>query len=164
MARDTTRFDADAAARWRFSLLGVAFCILSAGASAADIHRWTAADGTIHFGDRPPADAATTLVTVKPNVYTSPSIVPATTELNVPGEVVLYSTQWCGYCKQARRYFTDNGIRFTEYDVEKSARGQRDFKKLRAKGVPVILVGDQRMNGFSANAFRKLYATDKPDA
>jgi len=152
-----------AAARWCCGLLGVAISLGTAGAGADEIHRWTAADGTVHFGDRPPASATTTLVTVKPNVYTSPSIQQATSDLNVPGEVVLYSAEWCGYCKQARRYFTDNGIRFTEYDVEKSAKGQRDFKKLRAKGVPVILVGDRRLNGFSANAFRQLYGPGEPD-
>ncbi len=164
MNRGSACVNAERGARRRRRLLGVAFCCIAAGATAGDIHRWTAADGTIHFGDRPPASATTTLVTVKPNVYTSPSIERAAAVLAAPGEVVLYSTEWCAYCKQARRYFTHNGIPFTEYDVEKSAQGQRDFTRLRAKGVPVILVGDQRMNGFSASAFRKLYAPDTPDS
>lgn len=151
-------------ARRRVAVFALAYCLVPAGASAGEIHRWTDPDGKVHFGDRPPADTTTTLVTVKPNVYTSPSIETVSSELSTPDEVVLYSAEWCGYCKQARRYFKENRIRFTEYDVEKSARGQRDFRKLRAKGVPVILVGDQRMNGFSPAAFMKLYAPDTPDS
>jgi hypothetical protein len=46
---------------------------------------------------------------------------------------------------------------FSEYDVDKSSKGKRDFKKLGGKGVPVILVGKQRMNGFSAGKFEKIY-------
>ena len=35
------------------------------------------------------------------------------------------------------------------WDVDESSKGKRDFKKLNGKGVPIFLVGDQRMNGFS---------------
>ena len=150
------------AQRWA-RLFGALFCLASGNASAGDIHQWTDADGHVHFGDRPPANIATAVVTVKPNVYTSPSIEEAASNLSKPDEVVLYSAEWCGYCKKARRYFTANGIRFQEYDVEKSRKGQRDFKKLRAKGVPVILVGDRRLNGFSEDAFSKLYESVQPD-
>ena len=69
----------------------------------------------------------------------------------------MYSANWCGVCKKARRYFEKQGIDYKEYDVETSARGKSDYKKLGAKGVPVILVGKQRMNGFSVDGFEKLY-------
>ena len=65
------------------------------------------------------------------------------------GKVVLYSTTWCGYCKKARDYFLDQGIAFSEYDVEKSTRGRRDYARLGGKSVPIILVGKTRINGFS---------------
>lgn len=164
MIRRRARQTSGSEARHPVCLCGMLLCLASAGGTAGDIHQWTDADGKIHFGDRPPADVETTLVTVKPNVYTSPSIETTAVALSEPDEVVMYSAEWCGYCKKARRYFVANGIRFKEYDVEKSRKGQRDFKKLRAKGVPVILVGDQRMNGFSESAFRKLYETHQPDA
>ena len=69
----------------------------------------------------------------------------------------MYSTTWCGYCKQARNYFQQNNIAFAEYDVEKSDKGKRDYKKMNGRGVPIILVGDKRMNGFSPGAFEKIY-------
>jgi len=49
------------------------------------------------------------------------------------------------------------GIRFTEYDIEKSSKGKRLYKNLGARGVPVILVGKKRMNGFSEAGFEKIY-------
>ncbi len=69
----------------------------------------------------------------------------------------MYSTSWCGYCKKARRYFTENDIPYVDYDVETSAKGKRDYRKLGARGVPVILVGNKRLNGFSQDSFNKIY-------
>ncbi len=69
----------------------------------------------------------------------------------------MYSASWCSACKRAKAYFEEQGIPYTEYDVEKSSKGKRDFKKLGGKGVPVILVGSKRINGFSRQAFERAY-------
>ena len=133
-------------------------CVIAAPVGvAAEIHRWTDENGNTHFGDQPPATAESEIVTVTPNVYESPTIV-----RNEMAEsrttVILYSTRWCGHCKRAREYFRANRISFEEYDVEKSTKGKRDFKRLRARGVPVILVGENRMNGFSEASFQDMYS------
>jgi glutaredoxin len=62
--------------------------------------------------------------------------------------VKLYATDWCGYCKQARQFFARNGIAYTELDVEKSEAAKAEYRSLGARGVPVILVGSARMNGY----------------
>ena len=69
----------------------------------------------------------------------------------------MYATSWCGVCRKARSYFRANGIAFTEFDVENSARGKREFKRLGGRGVPVILVGKKRLNGFNRTAFESIY-------
>jgi glutaredoxin len=125
--------------------------------SATDIHRWVDQNGKIQFGDRPPPGVASEQVVVKPNVYTSPEIQPLAAAVEPAPDVVLYSAQWCGYCRKARTYFQSQGIAFKEYDVEKSAQGRRDYRALNARGVPVILIGRQRMNGFSVEAFSAVY-------
>jgi len=61
----------------------------------------------------------------------------------------MYSAAWCGICKKANEYFKANNIKYKEYDIDKSSKGKRILKKLGAKGVPVILVGDKHLNGFS---------------
>ncbi len=78
-------------------------------------------------------------------------------DLGSPKKVVMYSAQWCGVCKKARAYFKQQGIPFSEFDIETSSKGKRDFNRLGGKGVPVILVGKGRMNDFSAGSFQKMY-------
>ncbi|MCW8982835.1 MAG: hypothetical protein OQK13_02220 [Gammaproteobacteria bacterium] len=71
--------------------------------------------------------------------------------------VVMYSTEWCGYCKKARKYFNKNSIRFADYDIEKDPVAAKEHKDMGATGVPVILVGNERMNGFSQKGFERIY-------
>ena len=134
--------------------------------AGAEIYQWTDSEGNRHFGDRPPA--GTEPVTIQlPRVNTFRGV--TTGELpawarHTPGDraVVIYTAEWCGVCKQATRYFRQADIPFREYDIEKSNRGRRDFSRLQARGVPVILVGERRMNGFSRQRFHSLY--DRPVA
>ena len=66
-------------------------------------------------------------------------------------KVVMYSTSWCGVCKNARSYMQSNGIKFKEYDIEKNTNAHSKYKKLGGKGVPLITAGENRMSGFSAS-------------
>ena len=73
-------------------------------------------------------------------------------------EVKMYATSWCPYCAKARAYFARRGIAYVEVDVEKSRAGRAEYDRLGARGVPVILVGAQRMNGFSEARLSQLLA------
>lgn len=121
----------------------------------ADIYKWTSPDGKTHFGDRPPLDSTAQQVNVRVNTYGAPpeveALAPSSAKAaTATADVVVYTTQRCGYCRQAKQYLSANRIPFTEYDVETSARGRKDYRDLQGRGVPIILVGDRRMNGFSA--------------
>ena len=140
----------------RYLFLSVA--LLLSFVTHAEIYKWVDESGRLHFRDSPPREMKSEEVTVKPNIYTSPTI--TTTSHATASEekkVVMYSTAWCGICKKARRYFRKNRVPFVEYDVEQSSKGRRDYKKLQGRGVPIILVGDRRMNGFSADRFESIY-------
>ena len=63
--------------------------------------------------------------------------------------VVMLSASWCGYCRRARAFMQDEGIKHCEYDVETSAEGRREYAALPMKIVPVIKVGDETLIGFS---------------
>lgn len=140
-------------------VLGVAV-----NAAHAEIYRWVDENGKIHFTDKPPETAKTQKVRVQVNSFTSTKISPFKFDASLISkrvastDVVMYSTTWCGYCKKARRYFTQQNIPFEEYDVEKSSKGKKDYKALKGRGVPIILVGERRMNGFSVASFEKLYS------
>ena len=92
-------------------------------------------------------------------VSTSPSTAQAEPNSAEAPKVVLYGTTWCGYCKKAKSYFRANNIAFTEYDIEKSASAKRDFKRMGGGGVPLILVGEKRIRGFSPSKFAKAYTS-----
>ena len=75
--------------------------------------------------------------------------------------VVMYSTSWCGVCKKASSYMQSNGIKYKEYDIEKSESAHRKYKKLGGKGVPLIMVGNQKMSGFSASRLESMLGRTK---
>lgn len=71
-------------------------------------------------------------------------------------DVVLYATEWCGYCKMTRAFFAANDIRYTEYDIEKSSEAYKAHRQLGGNGVPLIVVGDEVVNGWNERALRQL--------
>lgn len=71
-------------------------------------------------------------------------------------EIILYATEWCGYCAAAREFFLANDIRYTELDVEKTREGYEGHRKLGGNGVPIIAVGDDVVHGFNEVELRSL--------
>jgi glutaredoxin-like YruB-family protein len=64
--------------------------------------------------------------------------------------IVMFSTNWCGVCKRARQYFEEQGIPFTEYDVDRNAQARNEYLLLdRRRSVPTIKIGDRVVVGFS---------------
>ena len=77
-------------------------------------------------------------------------------DLQIDTPVIMYSTQWCPYCRKARTYFERRKINYVECDIEASAQNLAQFQALNGRGVPLILVGDRRLQGFSAQSFEGL--------
>jgi len=72
-------------------------------------------------------------------------------------DVILYGTSWCPNCAQTRRLLKAGNVPYFEYDVDNSSEGQRQFKALNGNGVPVILIKNTVIRGYSPNAiFRAL--------
>ena len=78
------------------------------------------------------------------------------------GPVIMYSTDWCGYCRKARKFMTRKKIEFVEKDIEKDPAAGRELALKRAAanlsggGVPVFDVRGQLIQGFDKNALLKL--------
>jgi len=137
-------------------LTGICLLVVSSW-SDAEIYKWTDEHGSAHFTDSPPSGKNAEQVNLKINTYTAVEITPLVERLGRKDKVVIYGASWCGVCKQARKYFKDNNIPYIAYDVEKSRIGRADFKLLKGRSVPVILLGGQRMNGFTVSRFQALY-------
>jgi len=133
----------------------LALCLLIAGHATAEIFKWTDENGKVHFSDKKPRHLEAKKIKLKINTYEAVSY--DRSIFNTGKKVVMYSTSWCAYCKKAKKYFRRKGISFTEYDIEKNAKAKRQYEKMGAKGVPVILVGNKRMNGFSEKGFERIY-------
>ena len=129
----------------------------------AEVYKWVDENGRVHFSDNKPEDKQVQAVDVRPivNSYTAPKItfMPKllTPEPVRAKQVVMYSASWCGVCKTAREYFQDNKIKFKEYDIETTEKGEKDFEKLNSRGVPIILVGRQRLDGFTVSSFKSIF-------
>ncbi len=77
-------------------------------------------------------------------------------DASVAGEITLYSTTWCGYCKKVRNLFARHDIPYKEIDVEKDPGASQAFQRIGGRGVPVILVGDRVVHGYNYSRLRKL--------
>ena len=138
--------------------------VLSVSAASAGMYKWVDANGKTHYSDRPPAKnvqqksiSAETYSDVEVRAIDASIFQYESKDAAGNKRVVMYSAEWCGVCKKAKAYFDANDIAFSELDIDKSAKARRDYEKLGARGVPVILVGKQRMNGFSASGFEEMY-------
>lgn len=72
------------------------------------------------------------------------------------GPVVMYTTPTCGYCAKARAFFAKHHIAYTEYDITKDKKARARYAKLNGRGVPLIFVGDHRIDGFGEQTLRRL--------
>ena len=148
----------------KYLILFVSICLV-AGPVSAEVYKWTDAKGIIHYSDKKPENQEVTELEFKITTYDTVSYGTVshdtekanTHKADTKKHVVIYSASWCGACKKAKKYFRRNGIPFKEYDIEKGTKAKRLYKKLGATGVPVIIVGRKRMNGFTEAGFERIY-------
>jgi glutaredoxin 3 len=63
--------------------------------------------------------------------------------------VDIYTTPTCGYCHQVKRFFTERGVRYFEYDVSRDQDAAERMMNLTGQmGVPVIVIDGQVVVGF----------------
>jgi len=151
-------------ARCFYCLLSAAILYPASGARG-EIYKWVDAEGKVQFSDQPPAQTESEEIRLAPiNTYRGVDVEEyQTPDTNGqrgrrPKQVVMYSAPWCGICTRARRFFQAEGIPFQERDIENSRSARREWERMNASGVPVILVGGKRMNGFSEDQFQDFYA------
>jgi glutaredoxin len=100
--------------------------------------------------------AAATVAAEAPAPASPPQGAAITQSAQVP--VVMYATAWCPYCAKARAYFKQTNTAFVEHDIEGSATAHAEYKRLGGRGVPLILIGNEKLHGFSELAFEAAYA------
>ena len=65
-------------------------------------------------------------------------------------DVLMLGAAWCPACKAATRFFVKNNINYCEYDMETNAIGAKLFQDVNGRGVPILFIGEHRIQGFNA--------------
>lgn len=71
--------------------------------------------------------------------------------------VIIYTLSTCPHCMEAKEFFTRNNIPFVNREVDTDSKHMDDLMQLYDKmavpdekrGVPLILIGDDRLQGFN---------------
>ncbi len=63
--------------------------------------------------------------------------------------VVLYATEWCGYCEKTRKLFAEHDVPYVEYDIEESTQAYQEYRRLGGRGVPVVAANGTVIHGYS---------------
>ena len=62
--------------------------------------------------------------------------------------VGIFTSDSCTYCAAAKQYLTEKAVAFKEFNLDHSDEARQVFGMLGGRGVPLIIVGDQRLVGF----------------
>ena len=128
---------------------------------SAEIYKWTDAQGRLHYSDKPPREVKAKRLELKINSIQGPAVVSTIRDAppaKAKDRVRIYTAVWCGYCKKAKAHLAAKAVPYDEVDVEASQQGRSEFVQLGGHGVPIILVGNQRMDGFSADRLDAMLA------
>jgi glutaredoxin len=129
----------------------------------AGVYKWKDAQGRVHYSDQAPADSAAS-PQGKLNIpsLTGPAVVSKLAGGGAkPCEIKLYTKANCDYCKQAKAYLVSRKVRFAEWDVEVNPAALEEFRHLGGRGVPIILIGEDRMDGFDEDRLGALLDKQK---
>jgi glutaredoxin-like YruB-family protein len=64
-------------------------------------------------------------------------------------EIKVYSTPTCPYCKMAKTYLDEKGIKYEDFDVTENAAAKDEMiEKSGQMGVPVITVDGELVIGY----------------
>jgi len=70
--------------------------------------------------------------------------------------VVIYSSNTCGYCTMAKEYFNENKVEYTEKNVSTDLEARKELMSKGFMGVPVIYVEDEVIQGFDKSKLDEL--------
>lgn len=71
--------------------------------------------------------------------------------------IVMLSATWCGYCDALRKDLDGMGVAYRELDID--GAGAAAFDAVNARGVPVLIVGQDVVYGYDPDRARQLIAS-----
>ncbi|MCG8591802.1 MAG: glutaredoxin family protein [Proteobacteria bacterium] len=74
------------------------------------------------------------------------------------GDIVLYSAEWCGACKKAKRWLDRNDVEYELRDVDDPRFAEELLDKTGRRAVPVLDAGGRVLTGFRPESYEKVIA------
>ena len=74
--------------------------------------------------------------------------------------VVIYTTLRCPHCQHLKRWLKKNNVPFLDFNVAKPGKIQKKFFEIGGQSVPLIVLGDQKFEGFNPNQLKKALETE----
>ncbi len=123
----------------------------------ADVYKWKDKNGQLHISDQRPSNLGMLPPSLKEIVVIN---VPTVAQHYPKGPIdpklihekkpsYLYTTKNCKPCDKVRKYLVENDVLFYEYDAVTTIKGFQDFESLGGRGVPLLIYGDKRIEGWS---------------
>lgn len=106
-----------------------------------------------------------TAIAQKDFAFATPAPAPVADNKSGGHEVVMFSTQGCGYCARARKFFKSKSVPYTELDLEADAGASAKLGTLGRKaglsasdlqGVPIFFIDGKPVLGWDESALSKL--------
>ena len=161
-------------------LLGLLPCLVVLmttllSAHAGTVYKSRGADGSTHYSDQaPPKNTGVQQITTEdaPATPLPEAVLRYRDELQKnmqkrladaakprdDNQTILFSAQWCGYCRQAKAYLAAKGVHYKEYDID-TEDGMRAMAAAGlGKSIPVLILKGQRIQGFSAARYDSVFA------
>ncbi|MEJ2528830.1 MAG: glutaredoxin domain-containing protein [Candidatus Thiodiazotropha sp.] len=69
--------------------------------------------------------------------------------------VVIYTTLRCPHCQHLKRWLKKNNVPFLDFNVAKPGKIQKNFFAIGGQTVPLVVIGDQKFEGFNPNQLKK---------
>ena len=71
-------------------------------------------------------------------------------------DITVYTSPTCHYCHLAKEWLTARDIPFVEKDVTQTENALEVMKRTDMMGTPVIVVGDEVIQGFNQSRLEEL--------
>ena len=64
-------------------------------------------------------------------------------------EIKIYSTNWCSYCANTKRFLNKKNIEFDEINIETEGMSREDLEKITGgRTIPQIVINDTPIGGY----------------
>ena len=67
----------------------------------------------------------------------------------------MFTTTRCAHCHRLTAFLRQQGVRFSEQNIERNQRAFIEFQRQGGKGVPLVLIGRQKLNGFDPGRLKQ---------